>query len=51
MQFDTHWDIVGRHLQKLEELHFRIFQRRIRHIVHERDSDAIRARKAAFNRI
>ena len=41
IQLDTHRDVARHGVEKFEELHFSVFQRRVRHVVDERDPDAL----------
>src|SRR2546427_304263 len=40
-QLDTHGDVAYHGVKKFEKLHFGVFQRRVRHVVDERDFDAL----------
>src|SRR2546426_10107056 len=41
VKFKGDWNVAGRGVEKLEKLLFGIFQRGIRHVVDERNSDAL----------
>src|SRR5271155_1733338 len=46
----VHRDIAGGGVEKFEELQFGIFEGRVRHVVNQRDVDALRARAKTVGR-
>jgi hypothetical protein len=50
VQTDAHENVARGGFQQFEKLHFRIFQRRVWHVIDERNSDALRSGGIAFDR-
>jgi hypothetical protein len=41
VKLNVHGDIAGGGIEELEELHFGVFERGVRHVVNQRDVDAL----------